>query len=79
MLWFVSAAAGAAPVAVKEVREETATDCEVELLVMVLAGLLLGFSRLPLYSLVFRSRCRESSMDRRRTYPTDRTDDEHGR
>ncbi len=46
----------AAEVAVKEVREETGIDCEVDRLIMVLDGLRLGFSRLPLYSLVFHCR-----------------------
>ncbi len=42
-----------AEVAVKEVREETGIDCEPERLIMVLDGLRLGFTRVPLYSLVF--------------------------
>ncbi|MCU1492937.1 MAG: ADP-ribose pyrophosphatase [Acidimicrobiaceae bacterium] len=43
----------AAEVAAKEVAEETGIDVEPVRLVMVLDGLRLGFSRAPLYSLVF--------------------------
>jgi ADP-ribose pyrophosphatase YjhB (NUDIX family) len=46
----------ASEVAVKEVREETGVDCEVVRLVAVLDGLRQGFSRIPLYSLVFLCR-----------------------
>lgn len=42
-----------AEVAVKEVREETGIVCRPERLIAVLDGLRLGFSRIPLYSLVF--------------------------
>ncbi len=42
-----------AEVAVKEVAEETGIHCEVQGLVAVLDGLRLGFTRVPLYSLVF--------------------------
>ncbi len=42
-----------AEVAVKEVREETGIWCRPERLIAVLDGLRLGFSRIPLYSLVF--------------------------
>ena len=42
-----------AEVAIKEVREETGIDCEVRGLLGVFDGLRLGFSRTPLYSLVF--------------------------
>ncbi|MGI9120747.1 MAG: NUDIX hydrolase N-terminal domain-containing protein [Acidimicrobiales bacterium] len=45
-----------AEVAVKEVREETGIDCHPERLIAVLDGLRLGFSRIPLYSLVFHCR-----------------------
>jgi ADP-ribose pyrophosphatase YjhB (NUDIX family) len=45
-----------AEVAVKEVREETGIECRVERLLMVLDGLRLGFSRVPLYSIVFLCR-----------------------
>ena len=45
-----------AEVAVKEVREETGIRCEPERLIAVLDGLRLGFTRIPLYSLVFHLR-----------------------
>lgn len=43
----------AAEVAVKEVREETGVEVEPVRLIAVLDGLRLGFTRIPLYSLVF--------------------------
>ena len=46
----------AAEVAVKEVAEEAGIDVEPVRLVMVLDGLRLGFSRHPIYSLVFQCR-----------------------
>ena len=46
----------ASEVAVKEVQEETGIDVEVLRLVAVLDGLRLGFTRTPLYSLVFHCR-----------------------
>jgi ADP-ribose pyrophosphatase YjhB (NUDIX family) len=46
----------AAEVAVKEVREETGIDVEPVRLVMVLDGLRLGITQIPLYSLVFQLR-----------------------
>ncbi|MCD9624743.1 NUDIX hydrolase N-terminal domain-containing protein [Rhabdothermincola salaria] len=46
----------ASEVAVKEVAEETGIDCEVVQLVAVLDGLRQGFTRIPLYSLVFHCR-----------------------
>jgi ADP-ribose pyrophosphatase YjhB (NUDIX family) len=46
----------ASEVAVKEVREETGIECEVVRLVAVLDGLRQGFTRIPLYSLVFLCR-----------------------
>ncbi len=46
----------ASEVAVKEVREETGVRCEVVRLIAVLDGLRLGFTRVPLYSLVFHCR-----------------------
>jgi len=46
----------AAEVAVKEVLEETGIDVEPVRLVMVLDGLRLGFTQVPLYSLVFHLR-----------------------
>ncbi len=45
-----------AEVAVKEVAEETGIHCRPERLIAVLDGLRLGFSRIPLYSLVFHCR-----------------------
>ena len=46
----------ASEVAVKEVLEETGIECEVVRLVAVLDGLRQGFSRIPLYSMVFLCR-----------------------
>jgi ADP-ribose pyrophosphatase YjhB (NUDIX family) len=46
----------AAEVAVKEVHEETGIVCEVVRLIAVLDGLRLGFTTIPLYSLVFHCR-----------------------
>jgi ADP-ribose pyrophosphatase YjhB (NUDIX family) len=46
----------ASEVAVKEVLEETGIDAEPVRLVMVLDGLRLGFTQVPLYSLVFHLR-----------------------
>jgi ADP-ribose pyrophosphatase YjhB (NUDIX family) len=43
-------------VVVKEVKEETGIDCEPTQLIAVLDGLRLGFTRIPLYSLVFSCR-----------------------
>jgi ADP-ribose pyrophosphatase YjhB (NUDIX family) len=43
----------ASEVAVKEVVEETGVHCEVQRLIAVLDGMRLGFTRIPLYSLVF--------------------------
>ena len=45
-----------AEVAVKEVAEETGIECEVTGLIAVLDGLRLGFTRVPMYSLVFGCR-----------------------
>jgi ADP-ribose pyrophosphatase YjhB (NUDIX family) len=45
-----------AEVAVKEVAEETGIHCEVVSLIGVLDGLRRGFTRIPLYSLVFHCR-----------------------
>jgi ADP-ribose pyrophosphatase YjhB (NUDIX family) len=45
-----------AEVAVKEVAEETGIHCEVDGLLAVLDGMRLGFTRIPLYSLVFSCR-----------------------
>ena len=46
----------AAEVAVKEVYEETGIECEPVRLIAVLDGLRLGFTTIPLYSLVFHCR-----------------------
>ena len=46
----------ASEVAVKEVAEETGIICEVERLIGVFDGLRLGFTHIPLYSLVFQCR-----------------------
>jgi len=46
----------ASEIAVKEVREETGIDCEPIRLIALLDGLRLGFTRVPLYSLVFLCR-----------------------
>ena len=46
----------ASEVAVKEVHEETGIECEVVQLIAVLDGLRLGFTPIPLYSLVFYCR-----------------------
>ena len=43
-------------VALKEVREETGIEAEVVRLIAVLDGLRMGFTRVPLYSLVFHCR-----------------------
>jgi ADP-ribose pyrophosphatase YjhB (NUDIX family) len=45
-----------AEVVVKEVREETGIACEPLRLIAVLDGLRMGFTRIPLYSLVFHCR-----------------------
>jgi ADP-ribose pyrophosphatase YjhB (NUDIX family) len=45
-----------AEVAVKEVHEETGIDCEVVRLIAVYDGLRRGFTRIPMYSLVFLCR-----------------------
>src|SRR6266545_6022332 len=48
----------ASEIAVKEVREETGIVCEPERLIALLDGLRLGFTSVPLYSLVFLCRAR---------------------
>lgn len=52
----------ASEVAVKEVEEETGIHCEVVQLIAVLDGLRLGFTRVPLYSLVFHCRATGGSL-----------------
>lgn len=49
-------------VAVKEVLEETGIECEVEGLIAVFDGLRLGFTPIPLYSLVFLCRATGGSL-----------------
>jgi len=63
----------AAEVAVKEVAEETGVACEAVGLAMVLDGLRLGFSRTPIYSLVFHCRV-IGSRPRLRPHPLECTD-----
>ena len=52
----------ASEVAVKEVSEETGIQCQPERLIAVLDGLRLGFTRVPLYSLVFQCRMVSGSL-----------------
>ncbi|MHB8219408.1 MAG: NUDIX hydrolase N-terminal domain-containing protein [Acidimicrobiales bacterium] len=52
----------AAEVVVKEVREETGIDVEPVRLIAVLDGLRLGFTRVPLYSLVFHCRAKGGTL-----------------
>ena len=47
----------------KEVHEETGIECEVVRLIAVLDGLRLGFTRVPLYSLVFHCRAIGGELD----------------
>jgi ADP-ribose pyrophosphatase YjhB (NUDIX family) len=58
-------------VAVKEVREETGILCEPIRLLGVLDGMRLGFTRVPLYSLLFH--CRATGGDLR-THPLECAD-----
>ena len=53
----------AADVAVKEVAEETGIHCEVVGLLAVLDGIRQGFTRIPLYSLVFHCRAIGGALD----------------
>jgi ADP-ribose pyrophosphatase YjhB (NUDIX family) len=53
----------ASEVAVKEVKEETGIECEVVQLLAVLDGLRLGFTRIPLYSVVFHCRAIGGDLD----------------
>jgi ADP-ribose pyrophosphatase YjhB (NUDIX family) len=53
----------ASEVAVKEVQEETGIECEVVQLLAVLDGLRLGFTHIPLYSLVFHCRAHGGSLE----------------
>jgi ADP-ribose pyrophosphatase YjhB (NUDIX family) len=52
----------ASEIAVKEVEEETGISCEPLRLIAVLDGLRLGFTRVPLYSLVFLCRATGGSL-----------------
>ena len=54
----------AAEVAVKEVKEETGIDAEPVRLIAVLDGIRLGFTRVPLYSLVFQLRMVGGELER---------------
>ena len=54
----------ASEVAVKEVREETGILCEVNRMIGVLDGLRLGFTRVPMYLLVFHCRAVGGSLER---------------
>jgi ADP-ribose pyrophosphatase YjhB (NUDIX family) len=60
-----------AEVAVKEVREETGIECRVERLLMVLDGLRLGFTTVPLYSIVFLCRATGGEL---RAHPLETSD-----
>jgi len=53
----------ASEVAVKEVQEETGIECEVAQLIAVFDGLRLGFTPIPLYSLVFHCRATGGSLE----------------
>ncbi|MEM7095782.1 MAG: NUDIX hydrolase N-terminal domain-containing protein [Actinomycetota bacterium] len=53
-----------AEVAVKEVEEETGIECEPERLLTVIDGFRAGFTRVPLYSLVFLCRATGGELDR---------------
>ncbi|MGD9792806.1 MAG: NUDIX hydrolase N-terminal domain-containing protein [Acidimicrobiia bacterium] len=52
-----------AEVVIKEVKEETGIDCEVVRLVAVMDGLRMGFTRVPMYSLVFHCRAIGGELD----------------
>ena len=54
----------ASEVAVKEVREETGIECEVLRMIGVLDGLRLGFTRVPMYLLVFHCRATGGTLER---------------
>lgn len=60
-----------AEVAVKEVGEETGIDCEVLRVLMVLDGMRLGFTSVPLYSLVFLCRATGGELRRHEMETTD--------
>ncbi|MEY2430925.1 MAG: hypothetical protein QOC92_650 [Acidimicrobiaceae bacterium] len=54
----------ASEVAVKEVREETGIECEVLRMIGVLDGLRLGFTRVPMYLVVFHCRAVGGTLER---------------
>jgi ADP-ribose pyrophosphatase YjhB (NUDIX family) len=54
----------ASEIAVKEVKEETGIDCEPLRLIAVIDGLRMGFTRVPLYSLVFHCRATGGELER---------------
>jgi ADP-ribose pyrophosphatase YjhB (NUDIX family) len=54
----------ASEVAVKEVHEETGIECEVLRMIGVLDGLRLGFTRVPMYLLVFHCRATGGALER---------------
>lgn len=58
-------------VAVKEVKEETGIDCEVVRVLSVFDGMRMGFTRIPLYSIVFH--CRATGGDLQ-AHPLETTD-----
>jgi ADP-ribose pyrophosphatase YjhB (NUDIX family) len=53
----------ASEIAVKEVREETGIEAEVVRMIGVLDGLRLGFTRIPMYLLLFHCRAVGGSLD----------------
>jgi ADP-ribose pyrophosphatase YjhB (NUDIX family) len=53
-----------AEVAVKEVREETGIECEIRGVLGVLDGMRRGFTRVPLYSVVFWGKVTGGTLDR---------------
>jgi ADP-ribose pyrophosphatase YjhB (NUDIX family) len=53
----------ASEIAVKEVREETGIECRPERLIALLDGLRLGFTSVPLYSLVFLCRAHGGDLE----------------
>jgi ADP-ribose pyrophosphatase YjhB (NUDIX family) len=54
----------ASEVAVKEVHEETGIECEVQSMIGVLDGLRLGFTRVPMYLLVFHCHATGGALER---------------
>ena len=60
-----------AEVAVKEVHEETGIECEIVRMVAVLDGMRMGFTKIPLYSMVFHCRAVGGSL---RAHPLETSD-----